>query len=228
MNHAKAPPLAVGLFYFQFFAPGGWTDALLDPREINRLFVCVAIWLIVGPLLYERWQPTTTSGARLERSNYLFQQGMFLAGPVSAIMLGFALLGGLALTLSGYSSRPLWLILMQIQCGLIAVRMGLDLVRDDKLLFYRLLYLIGTFDFLNQNSTMKWLNANMPDPVQQQALQTALNKKYPRSRARSVIGFIVLSVGGFIIMSAVGGVIEMYAQDWWNRLMCNLFKIGCG
>ena len=49
--------------------------------------------------------------------------------------------------------------------------------------------------------------------------QLHFNKIYPPSKIRTLGAAIVMTAGGFIVAAAVGGIIEMYAQDWWKRFL---------
>lgn len=90
----------------------------------------------------------------------------------------------------------------------------------------------GQSDFLNdvrgfvqdgasrpQPAWMTWLNTRVPSQQDQRALQAALNRTYPPSRLRSLGGAIVVGAGGWLVITALGAIVEWLIQNWLDGLV---------
>lgn len=64
-----------------------------------------------------------------------------------------------------------------------------------------------------------WIEKNLPKVEDQIELRDLLNRKYPRTFARTFFGVIVLSVSGWLILTVLGGVIEWLVGNFMDRLI---------
>jgi len=195
--------------WYQFYAPNGWVELIERPQQLFRLIeVFVVGTFLLGPLLLTWWRPE------------LFKS-VWLARCVDA-----ALMGTLALVAwriwRWRGSAPMWILAYYGLWGLLIPWIGLATLRSGRSLFQEqvkfwlgpaLLARLG----VDSAGWQAWINARLPDPEQQQAVQRALNETYPPSRARTLSGLIVIGAGGWLVTSVLAAIIEWLVQGWLKQ-----------
>lgn len=64
----------------------------------------------------------------------------------------------------------------------------------------------------------EWINRRLPSPEDQQALAEAILRAHPRSRARSGLLALIIAIAGWLVLSSIGAIVEMFVQRWWDTL----------
>ena len=64
-----------------------------------------------------------------------------------------------------------------------------------------------------------WIEKNLPRAEDQIELRDLLNKKYPRTYARTIFGVIVLSSSGWLVLTVLGGAIEWLVGHFMDAVI---------
>ncbi len=70
-----------------------------------------------------------------------------------------------------------------------------------------------------KGSWLRWINARLPDPEEQKALKRALDEAYPTSKWRTIAGAIVFGAGSWIVLTALGAIVEWFVQGWLGQVL---------
>ncbi len=71
----------------------------------------------------------------------------------------------------------------------------------------------------NRVDWLGWLNARLPDTAEQRALARALNSAYSNRFARSTPGLLLITVGGFVVLNSISGVVQWYSVNGWQHII---------
>lgn len=58
----------------------------------------------------------------------------------------------------------------------------------------------------------KWLNTRLPSPEQQRKLKAVLDASFPSTRRRTWLGILLVGVGGWLLLTTLGAVLEVLVQ----------------
>jgi hypothetical protein len=117
--------------------------------------------------------------------------------------------------------NPLWIIAIAGLFGFIYLSAGYQTLRYGTSFFSSSVHFFST-EILQQDETsfwIKWLNIRLPDPEQQQALKHALEKTYPTSKTRTIIGAIVFGAGGWLLITALTSLVDWFIQNWLDKFI---------
>lgn len=196
--------------YYQFYAPGGWARLLDDSGTMAGLVCILAALAILLPMITLLWWPALAYNAVLARA-----------------VDGALLLGALAGTAMSWFAREEVPVLISIVLGVFGLSLaalGYQSIRGREpylsLIAELLLPAPDARRQADATARLAWLNARMPDPEEQKALQAALNRAYPPSRKRTLMGLLVFGAGGWLVITALGAIVEYVVQGWvsnWVR-----------
>jgi len=64
---------------------------------------------------------------------------------------------------------------------------------------------------------LTWLNSRLPNTEDQKSLQSSLNQVYPDSKLKTFFSVLLIGIGGWIILEAIGAVIEWIIQKQLDK-----------
>ncbi len=199
------------VIYFQFNSLSGWT-ALQTSGDSWPLIIGLVSFIF----LYLFMVPQIVVWRRPELATNSWLSGLF---DMAIALFGLLLILGIR---ANQQFLPLWLLLLSGVAGLIIVVIAVVSLRRGESFFHASLDFIDPRIIIRQQATIDdwraWLNSRLPDPQEQKALKEALVEIYRPSASQTLVRFLVLGVGGWIVLTVIGAIIELYAQDWWQRL----------
>jgi competence ComEA-like helix-hairpin-helix protein len=117
---------------------------------------------------------------------------------------------------------PFWLLLLCSLAGLFVVIIATVSIRRGESFFQASLDFIDprvlTRKQMSTDNWRTWLNANAPGSERQKALRDALNEIYRPSPTQTFLRVFVLGIGGWLVLTAISAIIELYVQNWWEGL----------
>lgn len=180
----------------------------LDTANVGRIVMQLVMSVITLPFIITVISPRTLDNRFVQRA-------------YDAIVLGTFSLASIFVYLPA-SDVPLPLGITWGAFGLLLVLVTISSFRtEDSLLktASRLVsYLPQTSGEDKSEYWLMWLNKQLPDTEQQRALSYALAQKYPPSRLRGFMSIAIITVGGWLFLTAVGAFIEWVVQNWLNDL----------
>lgn len=204
--------LCVGtIIYSQFYSLSGWTTFRATSSAwtlVIGLISFVFLFLFMVPQLIVWRRPSLASNPWLS--------GVF---DVTIGLFGVVLL--LIIILSR-EFLPLWLLLLSVVAGVMVVLIAVVSIRRGESFLHASLDFVDPGALARQKNTVdawrRWLNVRLPDPVQQRELKDALEDIYRPSPVQTFARVLILNVGGWVVVAAIGAIIELYIQDWWRSL----------
>ncbi|NOK63783.1 MAG: hypothetical protein GFH27_549283n15 [Chloroflexi bacterium AL-W] len=148
-------------------------------------------------------------------------QSSWLAGifDTSIVLFGLMLLLGIQ---ADMVFLPVWLLSISSFAGMILIIVAIISIRRGESFFQ------STLDFIDMKALAKraktiddwrhWLNIRLPDSNEQKELKSVLESMYPQSRGPTILHVSVFMIGSWIILTALGAIIELYVQSWWEAL----------
>jgi len=196
----------LGTIYYQLHSTSGWRWIFVEPLPVvDAVFVLLVFSFLLGPALLVFCRPVWAYSPRLARS---FDVGLVILG--------------LLFVLSGWYKPNLGSVVVGGLVGLLLCYIGLDslLTGKSSLEWYLRSFGLPSLVRLGNETAvwLAWLNARLPSPEQQRALQQALNKAYPRSRTRTFISLILVSIGSWLVLTFLSAIIQWIVQTWLNQL----------
>jgi hypothetical protein len=190
---------AANAVYYQEYAPGGWQELIEDNAATASLVMILAASCVaIAPALIVYWRPALV-------------QSRALRVTVDVVWLLYVL----ALTYAAWTLRevvPVWVLFLVGVQGLWAALVGLLVItRQESALDVTLAALVPAVRDQaadRRDELMTWLNARMPKEATQKELQEALNLKFPASRRRKVVGWLITTLGGAAGCGAAKGIAQ--------------------
>jgi hypothetical protein len=137
-----------------------------------------------------------------------------------SLLIGSLAVAGSLWTFS--KSFPSWLNLLTGIIGIYFALAGFYSLRTGRSTasVYLVLFAPAFLPTENEVTTywVTWINATLPNPKDQMALSQALSQRYPMSATRSIIQVGIITVGGWIFLESLGGVIQWFVGmglDTW-------------
>jgi hypothetical protein len=119
------------------------------------------------------------------------------------------------------ASLPVWLLALGTGAGIIIVIVAVSSLRRGGSFFSASLNFLEPNTITQQIVTLdfwrKWLNVRLPDPLEQRALKKAMDEMYRPSLLQTAWKYLIIGVGGWIIINAIEAIIELYVQEWWKK-----------
>jgi len=194
--------------FLQFCVNHGWATLIEDPRGLTVIGMFVVLPFFAGPLLLTWWQPTLFYNAWLSR---FFDAWLVIVGPLMiwAIWVNRVIF-------------PIWILAFFSIVGLYAAWRGMTVIRGGRSFFQgmaRMLLDPASLARLGVDTArwQAWINARLPNPEDQKALQRALSETYPPSRARAIVALIVIGAGGWLLATSLSAIVEWVIQTWLNQ-----------
>lgn len=201
------------IVYYQFYSPYKWME--IQGGQSRAVFigglVCFAILLLFATPQLIAWRRPDLITQRWLSG--IFDAGIMLFGLL--LILGFR---------TNMLSIPLWMLLLISITGGIVVIIAFVSIRRGETFFNASLDFIDSRTIAKHKTTTDdwrmWINSRLPDPEQQKALKKSLDIIYQSSPTQTWAQILVLGIGGWIILTALDAIIQLYVQQWWT----NLFK----
>lgn len=199
------------IVYYQFYSPYGWTEIKGSQSRVIFVggLVCFAFLLLfVVPQLIAWRRPDLITKRWLSG---IFDFGIMAFGLL--LILGFR---------SNILNIPLWLLILISITGGIVVIISFISIRRGETFFCASLDFIDPRIIAKHNTTIDdwrmWINSHLPDPEEQKALKKALDIIYQTSPTQTLLQFLVLSIGGWLVLTALDAIVQLYVQQWWTSL----------
>lgn len=190
--------------YYELYAEKGWLTFLNNPGYMLGLLTVVNSVMLMGPRILVFYNHKLASSTILGR---IFDVGVTIS----------------ALLQSGFvywlfrDETPIWLVFFAALFGVLSLFMGYQTLRYGTSFFTYAIQFDSTEDSSDETSIwMKWINIRLPDPEQQKALKLALEKSYPPSKLRTVMGAIVFGAGGWLLITVLTSLVDWLLQNWLN------------
>ena len=200
-----AAAISTGLgnaFRYQFVL--GWSVLLKNRSALSAGVAVAVIFIIFSPAIVNIWD----SSKRLKRaSNLVSLAATFVLSPIVTWWL--------------WIERYTLPILVVIAMGIIGAGVTLTAVQS-----LRTGQSVGQAlsDFLTSSpqsgqaaeraSWRRWINIQLPNPSDQEALKRALDEAYPRSRVRTFADIVLIGVGGWLALTSISAIIQTLIQVW--------------
>lgn len=201
------------IVYYQFYSPYGWAE--IQGSQSRVIFVggvvCFAFLLLFAiPQLIAWRRPDLITQRWLSG---IFDFGIMIFGLL--LILGFR---------ANILAIPLWLLILISITGVIVVIISFVSIRRGETFFSASLDFIDPRTIAKHKTTTDdwrmWINSHLPDPEEQKALKKALDIIYQTSPTQTMLQVLVLSIGGWLVLTALDAIVQLYVQQWWT----NLFK----
>jgi hypothetical protein len=190
---------AANAVYYQEYAPGGWQDLIEDNAATAALVMLVVASCVgLAPALIVYWRPALV-------------QSRALRVTVDVVWLFYVL----ALSYGAWTLRdvlPVLVLFFLAAQGVYAALVGLLVItRQESALDVTLAALVPAVRNHaadRRDELMTWLNARMPKEATQKELQEALNLRFPASRRRKFVGWLITTLGGAAACGAARGIVQ--------------------
>lgn len=199
----------INAVYYQFYALGRWAALVGDAGTMAGFIVSVLVLIAMLPAILLLWRPALAYNAALARG----------------VDMTF-LLGALAMTAFAWLTRAQWPVFISVffsLIGLLTAAFGYRAIRNGtsvlSVVAGEILPAPNDRQQANTSAWMTWLNNRLPDPEQQKELQQALEQAYPPSRTRTLIGLIIFGAGSWLVVTALGAIVEWVVQGWLGNLI---------
>jgi hypothetical protein len=191
---------------YQFFAPNGWIELTHQPLAMVAVPTLAIVFIIYLPTFILLLNPKRFYSSILAR---IYDIGILLFGPLIAISVWF-----------NRSNFPLWILIIWGSTGLFYAYMGFIMIRYRTSFFETQAMLLDTSQTKENNSSawQAWINIRLPDPEQQKVLMEALNKAYPQSKFKTIVGLVVVSSGGWLVLTALSAVVQWLIEKGLDKL----------
>ncbi len=202
------PTLLAGGGYWWFVsgsAANFSTDQLRSPTAVGLVALCF-LYLLMVPQLIVWWRPQLADARWLAG---IFDSAFLLAGLLLTL--------GLRVQIGGWSP---WFLLLAAVAGVMLITVAIFSLRRGES------FLGATLDFLQPQrlkesmnelaGCQRWLDQRLLGSAEQRQLQTLLNTIYRQQTNKALLGS---GLGGWIVVTAVSAILQLYAQDWWRLLL---------
>jgi hypothetical protein len=177
----------------------GWPELLRNHAAVVGLVVSItSAGIYIIPPLIVYWRPALV-------------ESRALAITVNVLWILYLPLLAYALW-TQQELLPAWaLLLAALQGGLFAVVGVWVLSQGGSILQITLAAMLGSVRRTSterRDELVAWLNVRMPKEAEQKELLGALNSRYPKTRGRLVMGWLVTTLGSAVALGAVKGVAQ--------------------
>lgn len=197
----------VWVLHQQLNDPGRWRDLPHSLVAFANLLRIIGFILFCGPLGMILWRPKIIYNRTLTR---LFDAALF------AMAIGMALTAWIERNetpLIIWIFNGFWGVILAVT-GVVSLRTGYsffdswraDIIEKDSL--QRMTEKIGLAD---------WINTQLPREEDQRVLKEVLVERYPPSRVRSVASWVILTGGGWLVLSALDAIWQQIVVTLWQR-----------
>ncbi|MCL4872371.1 MAG: helix-hairpin-helix domain-containing protein [Anaerolineae bacterium] len=196
--------------YYLFSGPDGIYRLSKDGSTLMDLSYSIAGIFFVIPIVFAIWKPYLIDNRWLAQ---LFD--------ISPILVG---IGTGLLILSNRNEEGFWFGFVLLPMGAFFILFGIRALVTGRSLFQEVVASIASnldrmFRKENNNSNWHaWINARLPNPDDQIALQHTLNNIYKPSITRTLFNLFVIAIGSWLVLTVLGAIIEWIVQGWLERI----------
>lgn len=205
--------ISIGLGNFFKYQVIGWNELLQDTSAIVGGLAATAVTLYILFILITVKNPSLINNKYFIR----FFDIVFLLNSVLYLLA----------SIYQPAHSPVLISLILGFFGILYGYIGIESIRKNKTF---LTFLIGPWlSQLNNNENsqsgwLKWINSRLPDPESQKALQKALNQAYPTSKLRTFFSLLIIGIGGWIILQAIGAIIQWAVGKGLDKIFGDIFN----
>lgn len=201
--------------YYQFYDDEGWSSFLDSPSDVITAIIGVVTFTLSAIAFVAWYWRQSTRTMRMMRFMFSF---LILTATVISILWSYQ-----------YSSEvvkpSLPLTISQLGFGIFNIWNGFRIIFKQASPLDGVITLLdaGFSKALSQDAVssirwMRWLNEHIPNVEEQKDLQKALAKTYPPSKTKTFIGLVIIGLGGWLAVVALGAIIEWFVQGWLDKL----------
>lgn len=120
---------------------------------------------------------------------------------------------------------PVVYLLLALFFSVIYIYVGIKSLRNnDPLIILFVGHWLDISENNQQKSWLKWLNSRVPSPEDQKELQSALNEAYPPSKLRTIFSILIIGIGGWTILQAIGAVVQWIVGKGLDKIFGDIFN----
>lgn len=124
----------------------------------------------------------------------------------------------------GRDNFTLTLYVIYTICGAILFALGINLLRTGQSPFRCIIGFIIPSEsiYSRQRSNeywLRWINTRLPDPLEQQALKSALDSVFKPSRWLTITGGVILAIGAWLFVTSLEAIIQWFVQVWISKII---------
>jgi competence ComEA-like helix-hairpin-helix protein len=191
------------ILYYAIYAPEGWVGMVRSPYQLAGLFAGALALAVMGPITLIIYFP-----------QYMLQR--WVVKCVDSIVVLYTVF--IAVVVWMFRNEiAVWILIIFVFMGYETGVTGIKIIRGESLYLNAITSLQQKTDSTQQWLT--WLNARLPDRSQQVQLLAALKQAYPPSPFRTLGGIIVVTSASWLLVTALGGVIEWFVQKWLESVV---------
>lgn len=196
--------------YYLLSDSGGIYRLSKDGSTLMDLSYSIASVLFIVPVMFAIWKPSLSDNRWLA--------GLFNLSPV-LVGIGTGLL-----IWSNRNEEGFWFGFLHLPMGAFFILFGIRTLVTGRSLFQEVVFsIVSNLDRTfrkenNHNHWHAWINARLPNPDDQKALQVTLNNVYKPSVTRTLFNLFVIVIGSWLVLTVIGAIIEWIVQGWLERI----------
>lgn len=197
------------IFYYQL---AGWGKLLSNQVAIAAVIFCIPITIFFGLMFLLIWKPNLAYSVLAARifDGILIFTGIII-GILTPVIFKISMANYLKIFVSIFniaiSLFILYYVTKSLKTGETFLVTALDLFIDAAELVK------SSKDLMFWQN---WINTRLPNPEEQKALKKALEETYQSSKTQKIFSFIVLSVGGWLLITTLDAIVQWLIQGWLN------------
>jgi hypothetical protein len=115
-----------------------------------------------------------------------------------------------------YTILPNWLLVLAGLQGIFLMYIALQSIRDGDSFLEAISEVVPrSATTADDTAWITWINSRLPNATHQQALSRALTKRYPPSRAKTLLSIVIFTAGGWLVLTVIAALIQGYIQIRW-------------